>query len=367
MPRDGALRILALPRYEPLGASSRLRFNQYLPYLQDVAGMRIQTEPLLSDAYVQALYGSNVRRDPGAILRAYARRWALLRRAKRDFDLVWMEKEAFPYLPAWGERLLNRSGVPYVVDYDDATFHQYDNHRRPQIRHLLGGKIAEVMCRAALVVAGNQYLGEYAQTSGAVRVEYLPTAVDMNQYRTIIPNANHAFTIGWIGTPLTAVYLNAIRPALENVSRGGEAALHFVGAEPVDWGGLAVRSLPWRQETEVDAIRQFSVGIMPLPDAPFERGKCGYKLIQCMACGVPVVASPVGVNRTLIQHGANGFLARSENDWIDTLNRLKFDRPLREKMGAAARQTVENEFSTVITAPRLASFLREAHSSFSAG
>ena len=366
MPRDGTLRILALPRYEPLGASSRLRFFQYLPYLRDVAGMQIQAEPLLSDAYVQSLYGSNVRRDRSAILRAYVRRWALLRRARREFDLVWIEKEAFPYLPAWGERLLNRSRLPYVVDYDDATFHQYDSHHRPQIRRLLGGKIAEVIRRAAIVVAGNGYLSDYAQASGAARVEYLPTAVDVAQYRVIAPNPDNTFTIGWIGTPLTAVYLNAIRPALETVSRTGDTALHFVGAGPIDWQGSTARSIPWHSETEVDAIRAFSVGIMPLPDAPFERGKCGYKLIQCMACGVPVIASPVGVNRTLIRHGVNGFLAESETDWVNALNRLKSDSLLRKKMGAAARQTVENEFSTAITAPRLASLLTDAHNSSSA-
>jgi glycosyltransferase involved in cell wall biosynthesis len=360
MPRAETLRVLALPRYERLGASSRLRFYQYLPYLRDVAGFRIETEPLLSNTYVESLYRTDIRKDRATILRAYAKRLTLLRRAPRNFDLVWMEKEAFPYLPAWGERLLNRSGVPYVVDYDDATFHQYDTHRRPQIRRLLGGKIAEVMRRAAIVVAGNEYLGDYARRSGASQVEYVPTAVDLKNYSLADTATSAPFTIGWIGTPLTAAYLAAIRPALERICHDHATRLHFVGAGVIDWPDVDVTTRPWSEATEVDEIRQFSVGIMPLPDAPFERGKCGYKLIQCMACGVPVVASPIGVNRTLIRHGENGFLAASEAEWSEALEYLRDSPGRRVQIGQKARRTVENEFCTTVTAPRLASLLRVA-------
>jgi glycosyltransferase involved in cell wall biosynthesis len=354
------MRVLVLPRYERLGASSRLRFYQYLPYLQNVAGLQMRTEPLLSNRYVQALYEPEVRKDRGAILGSYARRLALLRQAHRNFDLVWMEKEAFPYLPAWGERLLSRSCVPYVVDYDDATFHQYDTHRRPQVRRLLGEKIAEVMRLAAAVVVGNSYLGAYARGAGSATVEYLPTAVDLSQYPCVDSGADPPAVIGWIGTPLTAAYLNTIRPALERVCAEGASSLHLVGAGTVNWPDVNVSSRSWSEDTEVSEIRQFSVGIMPLPDAPFERGKCGYKLIQCMACGVPVVASPVGVNSTMIRHGENGFLADSHSDWIESLTRLTTDAALRRTVGQAARRTVEQEFSTAVTAPRLAALLTEA-------
>lgn len=354
------MRVLALPRYERLGASSRLRFYQYFPYLKDVAKLEVQAEPLLSNTYVQALYQENIRKDRVAILRSYTKRLALLRNAHRTHDLVWIEKEAFPYLPAWGERLLNRSGVPYVVDYDDATFHQYDNHRRPQIRRLLGGKIAEVMRRATTVVVGNDYLGDYARECGSANVDYIPTAVDLAQYSVIEPGSRERFAIGWIGTPLTAAYLNAIRSVLEQIGRDNISELHFVGAGPMAWAGVSIQSRSWSEATEVHEIRQFSVGIMPLPDAPFERGKCGYKLIQCMACGVPVVASPVGVNCTLIQDGENGFLARSEVDWLRALERFRDDVELRRRMGLAARRTVEAEYSTAVTAPHLATVLTEA-------
>jgi glycosyltransferase involved in cell wall biosynthesis len=309
---------------------------------------------------VQALYQPAVRKDRGEILRSYARRLALLRQAHSHFDLVWMEKEAFPYLPAWGERLLSRTGVPYIVDYDDATFHQYDTHRRPQVRSLLGGKIAEVMRLSAAVVVGNSYLGDYARGTGATSVEYLPTAVDLSNYALTESGTDRPVTIGWIGTPLTAAYINTVRPALERVCVDGAISLHLVGSGNVDWPGVDIRSRSWSEDTEVSEIRQFSVGIMPLPDAPFERGKCGYKLIQCMACGVPVVASPVGVNSTMIRHGENGFLAESRSDWIEYLTRLTADAALRRKMGTAARRTVEQEFSTTATAPRLAALLTKA-------
>jgi glycosyltransferase involved in cell wall biosynthesis len=257
--------------------------------------------------------------------------------------------------------MLLRSGVPYVVDYDDATFHQYDRHPNLQIRRLLGGKIAEVMRGAATVVVGNQYLGDYARSSGAGCVEYVPTAVDIRQYTPVDPGAERVgFTIGWIGTPLTAAYLEAVRPALARVCDENPCTVRLVGAGEMDWSGINVLPRPWSEATEVGEIQTFSAGIMPLPDAPFERGKCGYKLIQCMACGVPVAASPVGVNRTLIRHGQNGFLAESEDEWISALSGLRHDVSLRTRMGAAARRTIEQEFSTAVTAPHLARILTSA-------
>ncbi|MBC8104844.1 MAG: glycosyltransferase family 4 protein [Cytophagales bacterium] len=357
MGRTRPLRVLALPRYAPLGASSRLRFYQYLPYLRGAGCMEVRAEPLLPDSYVQALYGSAARPGRGRVLRAYAHRLSLLRSARRQFDLVWLEKELFPYLPAWGERLLNRIGIPYVVDYDDATFHQYDSHRLPLVRQRLGGKIAEVMRRAATVAAGNAYLDDYARKSGARRVERLPTAVDLSRYAPAVGSAG--FVIGWVGTPLTARYVREIQPALEQVCGTGPGIVHLVGGGALQSEEGVFRTLPWSEKTEVAEIQKFSVGIMPLPDAPFERGKCGYKLIQYMACGVPVVASPVGVNRTLVRQDENGLLAGTGDEWVAALGRLR-EEALRTRLGSGARRTVEQEFSTAITAPHLAALLRSA-------
>ena len=119
-------------------------------------------------------------------------------------------------------------------------------------------------------------------------------------------------------------------------------------------------NVPWREETEATEVSRFDVGVMPLPDEPFERGKCGYKLIQYMACGIPVVASPVGVNRQIVRHGESGFLASTAEEWIQALQLLHGDVALRKRMGAAGRRFFEREYSLQSTAPRLAEILRNA-------
>jgi glycosyltransferase involved in cell wall biosynthesis len=128
---------------------------------------------------------------------------------------------------------------------------------------------------------------------------------------------------------------------------------------PPELDGIAAESFPWTEETEIERIAAFDVGIMPLHDTAWERGKCAYKLLQVMAAGKPVIASPVGANRQVVQHGVNGFLADSPEEWVDALHRLA-DPELRRRMGEEARQTVETQYSTAVVTPRLAATLREA-------
>jgi glycosyltransferase involved in cell wall biosynthesis len=351
------MRILIFTRYGRQGASSRIRFYQYLPYLK-AQGVDVTVAPLLGDDYVHALYAGGRKRS-ATILGAYFRRAGHLRGSRR-FDLVWIEKELFPLLPAWGERWLNRLSVPYVADFDDAIFHNYDQHRRPAVRRLLGGKIGEVMRRSILVVAGNGYLADHARQAGAERVEYLPTVVDLDRYPAAPPSAGRTFTVGWVGTPLTARYVRAVRPALADLCLRDGAHVVLVGAGEQTMAGVPLETPAWSEETEAAQIRRFDVGIMPLPDAPFERGKCGYKLIQYMACGRPVVASPVGVNRQIVREGVNGFLAATPADWVRALSALREDRARRARMGEEARKTVEREYCLQVTAPRLLALLRGA-------
>jgi glycosyltransferase involved in cell wall biosynthesis len=153
---------------------------------------------------------------------------------------------------------------------------------------------------------------------------------------------------------MTAKYLDLIRPALVEVCRGGKGRLLFVGSGQIEFEHVAIEIRSWTEETEVSDIQNFDVGIMPLPDEPWERGKCGYKLIQYMACGKPVIASPVGVNQMIIEQGVNGFLA----NWVNALRELRDNVPLREAMGYAGRLKVEKNYCVQVTAPRMAEILR---------
>ncbi|MBL0225533.1 MAG: glycosyltransferase family 4 protein [Geobacteraceae bacterium] len=351
------MNILLLSRYGRLGASSRVRFYQYIPYLE-AHGIRITVSPLLDDDYLQRLYAQQGR-PAFSVIRSYARRFARLIDTS-GYDLLWIEKELFPFLPSWVETLLHARGTPSVVDYDDAIFHGYDQHPRKLVRTLLGGKIGRVMQGAALVIAGNGYLAEYARSAGARRVETLPSVVDIDRYRPEPANINRVFTIGWIGSPSTTGYLKQIGPALADVCRNGRARLVLVGAGDISLPGVPLEIRPWSEETEVSAIQSFDTGIMPLPDTPWERGKCGYKLIQCMACGLPVVAAPIGVNRQIVEHGINGFHAEDLDDWTRALTELRDNPEKRRVMGQAAREKVVAEYSLQANGPRLLGMLQRA-------
>lgn len=355
------MKVLYLARYGRLGASSRVRGYQYLPYLRE-AGLDITVAPLLPDSYLTALYAGR-RPDLIVILAAYARRIGTLLQRQR-FDVLWLEYEAFPWLPAWLEALVLAGNTPYVVDYDDAIFHRYDQHSNQWVRRWLGNKIDRVMRRAAVVTCGNEYLAARARQAGARRVEILPTVVDLTRYyrcdRPREQSRNSVPVIGWVGSPATSHYLEQIRQPLMEVCRGGKARIHLVGARDPLWSDVPYEVLPWSEDSEAAMLDTLDIGIMPLHDTPWERGKCGYKLIQYMACGKPVVGSPVGVNRQIVSHGVNGYLAESTAQWGDALSRLLGDADLRLRMGAAGRALVEQSYSVQVTAPRLAALLRMA-------
>ncbi len=351
------MKVLLLSRYGRLGSSSRIRSYQYVPYLR-TQGIDITVAPLFCDDYVLDLY-ANGRRRFSTVIDAYLRRIAALLGSRR-FDLIWIEKELLPWMPAWGESALAALKIPYVVDYDDAVFHNYDMCGKRVIRFLLGRKIAVVMRRSVFVMVGNEYLAEYAREAGARRIEHLPSAVDLTRYPILPPRFNEVFTIGWIGTPVTAKYLRIVESSLAEVCEGGKARLVIVGADAPDMKGVPFISRPWSEETEVEQIRSFDVGIMPLPDGPWERGKCGYKLIQYMACERPVVASPVGVNRRIVDDGVNGLLAGAPEDWTRALRMLRDRREIGLSMGKAGRNKVERAYCVQVTAPRLAALLRSA-------
>jgi glycosyltransferase involved in cell wall biosynthesis len=349
------LRVLFLTRYGRLGASSRQRCFLYLEVLNE-AGISGDVYPFLGDDYVHRLH-AGLTADVASILRAYGRRLLLLVQARR-YDLLWIEKEALPWLPAWAELALFRmTGTRIIVDYDDAVFHTYDQHRNRVVRTLLGLKIDRVMSAADLVIVGNGYLGLRAKAAGARAIAEIPTVVDLKCYlerRPALACTGEPFTIGWIGSSLTSSYLELLRPALAELASRLPLRIILVGAAEAALSGLPVERVPWSLETEAAELARFDVGLMPLPDRPWERGKCGYKLIQYMASALPVVASPVGINCKIVIPGETGFLAETDADWLSSLSRLYHEPKLRQRMGAAGRQRVGENYSLAVTAPRMA-------------
>lgn len=345
------MNILLLSRYENLGASSRYRTYQYVPALR-TGGHTVDVRALLSNNYIAQLYAGR-RRPVTEVAASYLRRIVHLLES-RSYDLVWTEYEALPWVPYVVESFLRPAGIPFVLDMDDAVFHRYDLHRRGLVRRLLGNKIGRVMRAAALVIAGNEYIAAYARKAGARRVEILPTVVDLEMISPAQPHSNEKFMIGWIGTPMTDRYLKEAIDPLRAVCSDGSAQLVTVGAGHLTMEGVPHIARGWDLNTEISEIQEFDVGIMPLVDSPWERGKCGHKLIKYMACSKPVVASAVGVNREIVEHGVNGFLASGTEEWIKALMTLKQDPELCRRMGDAGRKKVEERYSLKVTAPVLA-------------
>jgi glycosyltransferase involved in cell wall biosynthesis len=314
-------------------------------------------EPLFSDDYVIALYDGGARWRE--ILTGYWRRLQVLM-SVREYDAVILEKELFPFLPAFAERVLNAVGVGYVVDYDDALFHRYDQHSNPLVRWILGRKIDAVMRHSAVVVAGNDYLACRARNAGAPRIEVVPTVVDTERYQLRKHGSKEQLIVGWIGSPKTSKYLKPLLPIFEKLKKEMPVRFVAVGARAEDFSGTQVEAQPWSEESEIESIQQFDIGIMPLEDSPWERGKCGYKLIQYMGCGIPVVASPVGVNREIVIPEENGLFADNAEEWLLALRRmLQKDALTRQNMGKAGRKRVIDRYSIRAQAPRLLDLIRE--------
>ncbi|TKA97379.1 glycosyltransferase family 4 protein [Cereibacter changlensis] len=351
------MRVLLFSKYSRQGASSRLRSFQFLPMLAQ-AGIAVEVSPLFDDGYLGQLYDNQSARGSVA-----AGLWRRLRRltASSRADLIWLEKEALPWTPWPIEGALLRQGLPIVTDYDDALFHQYDLHRNPLVRGVLGRKIDRVMRASSLVMAGNSYLADRARSAGADRVEIVPTVVDVSAYGMAArPATAGPAAIGWIGTPLTwKSYMAPMMPMLARVARQHDARILAVGAGSSATPDPTLNIFPWSEEKEIGLIQAMDIGIMPLDDSPWSRGKCGYKLIQYMACGLPVIASPVGVNTDIVVHGVNGFLAASDEEWKTALRTLLGDPDLRKRMGSAGRRKVEEDYSVQIWGPRLAQLLKD--------
>ena len=351
------MNVLLLSRYTRMGASSRLRTMQYLPALAR-EGLSVQVAPFFDDAYLQALYSGQQTRGSttGYMVQRVRQLWK-----RPSPDLIWLEYEALPWIPWLIERAVLPRGVPIVSDYDDAVFHRYDKHRRGAVRAILGGKIGLVMAASDLVMAGNPYLADHAQDAGAKRIKTIPTVVDLEAYSVDLARKDDDTPrIGWIGTPQTWKELaHPVHKALDSLLTHNRGLFRAVGAGMHAEKNGTLEILPWTEGTEVSLIQSMDIGVMPLPDTPWARGKCGYKLIQYMACGLPVVASPVGVNREIVEHGVNGFLASTDEEWQSAIETLLRDPDLRQRMGMAGRKKVEEQYSLQVWGPRVAEMMRD--------
>lgn len=269
----------------------------------------------------------------------------------RHADLVWMNKELVQGYETF-ERLLKH---PRVMDVDDAIW----------LSRPFGFFTAADIARAMdAVIAGNDYLAEYfSRYCKAVYV--VPTAIDLNRYKlrpkfgSETPNK---FVIGWTGLAYNYRYLKLIEEPLKRFLQDHpDAELQLVAQRSWKSRDIAperIRFTPWSRETEATALHEMSVGVMPLPDDKWTHGKCSFKMLQYMAVGLPVVVSPVGMNKDVLAKANIGFGATSADEWYDALDTLYRDRLLQVKLGNTGRRVIEQYFSAATVADKLACILK---------
>jgi glycosyltransferase involved in cell wall biosynthesis len=361
------IRVLALSPIPPEGAGCRFRIEQFIPYLGSV-GIEVTLRSLFTADFFSLVYQpGHYWRKAATFAKLSLERLDSLRDVSR-FDVVLVYREIFPIGPAFIERRLGvRRRPPLVFDFDDAIFLPSVSDANRFIRALKQpGKVATIIRHSDRVIVGNEHLAGYArQFNPAVTV--IPTCVDTTKF---VPSPN-AFSsnggaiagqpiIGWIGSPTTAVYVRRLGEVFKRLRARRTFQLRISGARvPREVSETVTESPPWTLEGEVQLFNTCDVGVYPLADDEWSRGKCGFKAIEFMACGVPVVAAAVGVNREIIVDGENGFLAASDEEWVDKLERLLADGALRKRLGEAGRQTIEDRYSLRVHAPTLASTLRE--------
>lgn len=354
------MRVLAwIPQEVDTSPGQRFRIEQWDPYLRR-EGIEIVYSPF-SDARLGTVLKQRGRFGAKAwgVGRSLARRLREAWRAAR-FDLVYVFREGALLGPALAERILSWSGVPYVFDFDDAVWTRYVSPANSYFSYLrFPGKTAMLCREARYVMAGNLYLRDYAARFNS-HVSIVPTTIDTEKYWPLPERAPSRPVIGWTGSYSSEQYLEIVRPVLERLRRRIDFRMVVIGGSAFQAGGVEVEHRLWRSATETVDLADLDIGLMPLPDAEWERGKCGLKVLQYMALGIPVVASPVGVNAEIVADGSNGYLARNADEWERALELLLLDGSLRQRLGREGRVTVENGYSAALVAPRVAGVFRGA-------
>ena len=255
-------------------------------------------------------------------------------------------------LSAWDAWCLDEA-CRLIYDFDDAVMYQARAPDRPNPTRVR--RFERTVARAGLVIAGNPYLVRYAGACGARRAETIPTGLDVARFP---PKADYRLSGGlrlvWIGSASTLKQLEPFRPMFEALGRAmPEARLRIVADAAIEVPGLRVENVPWSQESESRLLAESDIGLAPLPDTPYTRGKCGLKVLEYMAAGLPVIASPVGVNGDYVVPETTGVWATTSEEWIEAVRRLAGDAALRERMGRAGRRRVEAEFDFRVLAPKV--------------
>lgn len=325
--------LFVVPRVDK--ASTRYRVLQYLPYLEN-QGISFSIKET-----------SKKSRD-----------WFALFRRMKQADIVFIQKKIFSRFEIF---LIRRIAKRIIFDIDDSIMFKDGSVTAASLRRQ-AKRFGRMVRNADLIICGNEYLRTHCESLNP-NLRLLPTPIDTKRYVEKKDSScdSGMITLGWIGSRVTLKYLKDIAPALAEVARRCSGSrLKIVADEFFDIKGMEVIKQPWSDAEEIADLHSFDIGLMPLVDDVWTKGKCGFKLLQCMAVGMPVVCSPVGMNREIVTEGVDGFWANSQEEWIEKLTILIQDRQLRNDMGKKGREKVVEKYSLAVNSKLLVGYLKEA-------
>ncbi|MCD0471065.1 glycosyltransferase family 4 protein [Flavobacterium sp. JAS] len=346
------MKILFLSKYNRDGASSRYRFYNYKPFFQE-NDIEFDIKPLLDNNYVLNLYAGKKTRVLAQKLKSICQRFYFILIKSGNYDLIVIEKELFPNIPYFVEKLLLK-GKNYALDFDDYIATGYKINKLKRL--FLETKIDKLAQNASFVTVGNHWYFEEIKSNNLI---YLPTVIDLKNYSKAKEQyETDVVTIVWIGSLYTGKYLKIVIPVLQKLAKKYVIRLKVIGVDiAIDEVNLEL--IKWTEDTEVEELLSSDIGIMPLENTIWEKGKCGFKLIQYMACGLPVVATSVPANMEIVDNNVNGFLVESEEEWYVALENLIINKSNREKFGKSGRSKIESSYSYQVWGEKYCEFLKD--------
>lgn len=348
--------VLHRPNRSP---SQRFRFEQYLSYLEQ-NGFCFEYSYLIDKEDDKVFYGGGHYFSKLRILiKSIFKRLKELRNAKK-YDLVFVQRECFMLGAAWFEcRMAKKTKLIY--DFDDAIWLHAVSEGNKSLSFLKDPSKTERLIQCAhLVFAGNQYLADYALQFNT-HVEIIPTTVDTDKFQKQDFPKDDRICIGWSGSFSTIPHFESALEALKVIKNkyGDKVYFKVIGDPNYKNLELNIKGVPWTAEDEVWQLSEIDIGLMPLPDDEWTKGKCGLKGLTYMALGIATIMSPVGVNAKIIQDRKNGFLAAGTEEWIDKISKLLEDKNLRDELGAEGKKTVLKSFSVNSQRARYLNFFNE--------
>jgi glycosyltransferase involved in cell wall biosynthesis len=347
------MRILFLAAH-PQGESpsQRYRFEHYLPKLTEL-GFQWDYAPFISMAGWRVLYSpGHLLQKATAVIAGFLRR-ILLMFTVWKYDFIYVHREAAPLGPPVFEWIMARLFRKRIIyDFDDAIWVPSVSKQNRIAKYLKCAWKVPAICKMSYRVSvGNAYLGQFAQQY-CPRICVIPTVVDTDRVHSRMQN-HHTddLVIGWTGTFSTLKYLDIVAPILAKLQKEFQFTFLVISNVDPKMTLERYRFIRWAKSTEVDDLLRMHVGLMPLHDGTIELGKCGFKAIQYMALGIPAVVSPVGVNAEIVEHGVNGYVATSDEDWENSLRSLIVDEKRRERMGVNSREKIVENYSVKSSEP----------------